>query len=133
MKKLLAILILGLAGSIHAQTLGTDTGLQISITAPLGSQCTTTLLTSCLKGYTATITPPVAGSTPIVVPIGLVSTYTWRPGGDLYCGTWSISLVANWLNASGVATPSTAVTGTAVEPCPFVASPVTGVSVKPVP
>lgn len=131
-KLLILVLVFGLALTGHAQTpaLGTHTGILASWTAPVGVACSSSVTTACVKGYTETVTPPAGVPGVNIVSVGLVSSYTWKPGGNLYCGTWMVSLVANWLDGSGNAVASAPVTATAVEPCPFVPSPVMGLSIK---
>lgn len=150
MKRILGLLFFGflfLAAAVaNGQTVppqGINTGIQVNWTPPTGTACSATVTSSCIQGYTETITPPLgAPGGNVVIPncnlavttgcIGAVSTYTWKPGGNLYCGNWGISLVVNWLNGSGVAVASTPLTGVTNEPCPFVASPATGMVAKPV-
>ena len=127
----------------------TDHNFVGSWTAPLnqagtapGANCSTyggTATVSCIKGYTVTIvTPPgVPGPAPIVTNCASGATtnclkpgdtgFTWTPGGPLYCGNWSYTLVANWLDDSGNASNSVSVTSPlASAACPpFVASPAT--------
>lgn len=146
MKKYIVAALFFLAASIsHGQQLGTDGGIATSFTIASGNLCSTSVINSCLQGVTVTYTEPTGkiytlptcSSTVTAncmnVVIG-VNTYTFRPGGNLVCGTWNLSAVATWLNNATPPAPvtSTAVPATTVEPCPFVPSPVTNLSAKPV-
>lgn len=90
--------------------------------------CSASVTTYCVSGYTETLTPPPGSpiGAILLTPSGVV--YSWSPsgGGALYCGTWSVSIVANWLDGSGAPVSSAAITGTTPVPCPFTASPATG-------
>jgi hypothetical protein len=135
----LIVALLLLPTAVLAQTAGTDHTIKVGFTQPGDSPgfpmqyCTPTLKTSCVAGYTEKLTDPatanvttqliMAGSTDIV---GTAITHSWSPGGNLYCGTWGISIVANWFDNKGVAVDSSALTGSVQEPCPFVASPAKG-------
>lgn len=127
--------ILALAGGCYAQTTppaSTYHTIAESWTAPVswngtGSSvpCSATVTTYCVSGYTETITPP-PGVTGTTVVNATTTSYSWAPGGPLYCGTWNISVVANWLDGSGAPAVSAPLTGTTVVSCPFIASPATG-------
>lgn len=82
----------------------------------------------CVSSYTETLTPPpgVAGSIILTVPGSSVSN-PWAPGGALYCGTWSISVVANWIDGTGTPVASAPLTGTTNVACPFTANPATAI------
>lgn len=100
--------------------------------------CSTTVTTSCLNTYTFTATDPNGGANIVTVPNGGIAaggafTYSWGPGSYLYCGTWTTSVVANYLDSGGVAVSSSAISTTAAVPCPLVASPATGLVSTPAP
>ena len=107
-----------------------------SWTAPLswsgtGSSvpCSTTLQTYCVSSYTETLTPP-QGVTGTIVLTAPTTSYAWAPGGFLYCGEWTVSVVANWRDGNGAAAVSLPLVGTEVVPCPFTASPATALTNK---
>lgn len=129
-----------------APPLGTDHSIVANWTAPANqTPCSSSITKSCLLGYTETITPPVGVSGNNVIPncsasvttscIGAAATsYTWTPvPGPLYSGTWNVSLVANYLDASGNPVASTAISTTVIEPVPFVAGPAIGLNVSTAP
>jgi hypothetical protein len=91
--------------------------------------CSATVTTYCVASYTETITPP-PGVTGTTVLTATTTSYAWAPGGLLYCGTWNISVVANWLDGNGNAAVSAPLTGTTIVSCPFTASPATGLTSK---
>lgn len=100
------------------------TGIGLSVPCNLP-----TVATFCVTGYTQTITsPPGVASTAIVTTTA--TGYTWTPGGALYCGTYGLSVVADWLNGSGVAVASAPLAGTVTVSCPFTAAPPTGLTTK---
>lgn len=137
------ILLGVLAYSLHAYAqvpaAGVDHGLKATWNSP-SIYCTTTTTSACIKDYTETITPPT-GVTSGVIPLTVTSssdvsgvvTSSWKPGGTLFCGTWTVSVVANYLNFGGVAATSNPVSTTVLEPCPFVANPVTGLGISLIP
>lgn len=141
--KKVAVLVVALllALSAHAQTpgAGTDHGISGSWSAPTGYSSTLTL-----NGYTATITPPpgvtssvtvgqcAAGATTNCIASG-ATTFTWKPGGVIYCGTWTISVVANYTDSVQGPEVSVPLTTTMTEACPLVLSPVTGLSATAIP
>ena len=146
MRKLLfSFALLALAAPAHAQApaQGTDHGIGATWIRPVNQiDCSSTVSKSCLLGYTETITPPVgvAGSnviancaltgSPSPCIAASATNYAWAPvPGPLYCGQWSVSLVANYLDASGNPTASSAISATVTEPCPFVPVPPTGLGV----
>lgn len=137
MKRLL-FLVFALAIAAHAQTPAASAfhTITTSWTAPVGwtgsgasAPCSSTVTNFCVSGYTETITPP-AGVTGTAIVTMTATSYAWSPGGALYCGTYNVSIVANWLNGSGVAVASAPVTASAVVSCPFTASPATGLTTK---
>lgn len=110
---------------------GTDTKILTTWTQPPGYvPCSSTVTSGCITGYTEKLTDPTGAITTVPTCsatvttncIGPVATYTWGPGGNLYCGTWKITLATNYLDgngAAGISSPPAAVS--VVEPCPFVA------------
>lgn len=142
-KILLSLSLLALAVSTHAQAapaVGTDHGISATWTAPSGqTACSSTVTKSCLLGYTETITPPagVQGSnviadctltnSPLPCIAAVATSNAWAPvPGPLYCGAWSVTLVANYLDASGNPVASSSISATVTEPCPFVPAAPTG-------
>lgn len=121
-----------LAGAVHAQAVPAASiykTLTATWSAPISSvPCSATVTTNCVSGYTETITPP-AGVTGTTAVTSTTTSYAWSPGGLLYCGTWGISLVANWLDGSGAAATSAPITASAVAACPFIPNPATAVSI----
>ncbi len=100
--------------------------------------CSTTVTTSCLSSYAFTAVDPTGASNVATVPNGGIAaggvvSYTWGPGGYLYCGTWSTSVVAVYLDSSGASVSSSPVTSTAAVPCPLVASPAADLVSTPAP
>lgn len=92
---------------------------------------------ACINGYQITLTPPSGSGAPAVIPactatvatncVGPGNSYSWAPGGFLYSGTWTVSIVLQYLDSSGAQQQLAGVTTTAVVPPPFVPpSPVTG-------
>lgn len=95
-----------------------------------GLTCPSSSPVSCISGQTLTLTPPTGGGSPVVVPLTTgLATYTFTPGGFLFCGIWTVSLVTNGFDQTGTAAVSSAVSATAVAPCPFVVPPATGLGV----
>lgn len=92
--------------------------------------CSATITTYCVSSYTETLTPPpgVPGGSVILSVSGVSNA--WAPGGALYCGTWGVSVVANWMDGNGSPASSLPLTGTVAVTCPFTASPATGLSSK---
>jgi hypothetical protein len=92
--------------------------------------CSVNINTYCVQSYTETITPPTGGGAATVLPVGVGTgntiTNAWTPGGALYCGTWNVSVVANWLDGSGLPSVSAPLVGTVSVTCPFTPSPATG-------
>lgn len=128
----------------QAQSTGNDGGVQLNWTAPLDSVtntqpptlCSGTVTKSCLNNYTATFTSPVTGAGAIAITVASNAvTYTYRPGGKLFCGTWNFTLTANWVDNNGGAEASATVPGTINEPCAVTtkANPPTGVTAITVP
>jgi hypothetical protein len=127
------------APPVHAQTTPAESiyhTINESWTAPVSWNgtgpsvpCSATVTTYCVSGYTETLTPPV-GVTGTNVLAVTTTSYSWSPGGALYCGTWTVSVVANWLDGNGVAAVSAPLTGITVVSCPFTASPATGLTSK---
>ena len=139
----------------QGQTTGSDTKIKAVFHTPAGTAaypyvlCSSGVTTSCLQGYTETLTPPVTGATQATVTSACTGTATlncftgpdangnitgvWSPGGNLFTGTWTVSVVANWLDNTGKAVASAPLTTTVVEAVPFVPSPVTGLSASPQP
>lgn len=101
--------------------------------------CSATVTSSCLSNYTLSQTPPsgVAAVTLTIangsVAAGGTVSYVYGPGGFLYCGTWNVSVVANYLDEAGATVPSAAFPATVAVPCPLAASPVTGLLGTPAP
>lgn len=137
-KVIIALLLAGaLSVSVKAQSVPPASAYRTiteSWTAPIswtgaGSSvpCSVTVTTYCVSSYTETLTPPpgVTGSN-VVTVAATATTNDWTPGGALYCGTWGISVIANWLDGSGQAISSAPLTGTTLVACPFTASPATG-------
>jgi hypothetical protein len=144
MKRIFALtfVVLSMAAAGSAQTapaIGADGGYQVSFVSPSVVACPAG--TACLYGYTLVITPPFGASVTFPPCSATVTgnclsaastTFTYRPSGGLYCGTWSATVTANYLDGSGNPVSSVAVPAgsPAVEPCPFVASPVSSVAGK---
>lgn len=141
MKGLLCALFLSAAlVSVQAQTTCPDHSITVGFNQPVGTTtypmqyCSPTLKAACVESYTETLSVPgttqtvtqaiPAGSTDIT---GAFISHTWAPGGTLVCGTWNVSIVANWLDPKGVAIDSAALTGSVTEAVPFVAGPPAGV------
>lgn len=135
------LLMLFAAGTAMAQTpaTGTDHGLSGTWGAPTGYSSTLTL-----NGYTATITPPTGVTGTITVGqcsstvttnciAAAATTFVWKPGGVIYCGTWTISVVADYTDSSGNPQVSAPLTTTVAEACPLVVSPVTGLTGATIP
>lgn len=112
---------------------GPDGGISSTWNAPVDSVtgnaaptlCSATVKLSCLSSYTETFQPPAstgAGPTAVTVANNL-TTSTWRPGGPLYCGVWTLTLVANWVDNLGGTSPSTPITTTATETCSVTTKP----------
>jgi hypothetical protein len=151
--KRMFVLLLAVAGMVGAQgvqaqtapAIGADGGLQVAWVSPSAPACSATVTASCVAGYTEVLTPPF-GPVVTLPPCSATVTgnclsaastiFTYRPSGGLYCGSWSATVVVNWLDASGapavsVATPAVATpAGSTTEPCPFVASPVSSATGK---
>jgi len=144
---LMLFLVLAASVGLQAQTapaIGADGGYQVSWTPPAATgfvACSSTVAVSCLQGYTEVVTPPFGSA--ITFPpcsatvtgncLGTTSTiFTYRPASGLYCGSWTATVAANYLDGSGNPVSSVAVPvgSPAVEPCPFVASPVSNVTGK---
>lgn len=99
-----------------------------------------TISTQCVNGYQETFTAPQNGGSISVPPctatvtsncIGLVTTYSWTPGGYLYTGTWNIALATAYLDANGAQQYSATVTSSVTVPNPLgPPSPATGLSVS---
>lgn len=142
MKKLIGISIgLILALSVYAQTnppLSQYHTITESWAAPVGwngagssTPCSSTVTTYCVNGYTETLTPPNGGGSNAILSVPATSvTEPYAPGGALYCGTWNVSVVANWLDGNGAAVASAPLTGTTVVTCPFTAAPATSLTGK---
>ena len=139
--KVFALAVLALATLAHAQTpaAGTDHGLSGTWIAPTGYSSTLTL-----NGYTATITPPPGVNNVVTIAqcsgtatANCIATgatsFAWMPGGTIYCGQWTISVVANYTDSTGAAQVSAPLTTTVSEACPLVLSPVTGLTVTTIP
>lgn len=93
--------------------------------------CSGTVTTYCVDGYTETLTPPSGGGNSAILSVPATSTTeAYAPGGALYCGTWNISVVANWLDGNGIPETSAPLTGTTVVSCPFIAAPATSLTGK---
>lgn len=91
--------------------------------------CSATLSTYCLSSFTETLTPPPGVSGTVILSVAAGAgpySNAWTPGGALYCGTWNVSVVANWMDGNGQPAASAPLTGTAVVSCPFTASPAAG-------
>jgi hypothetical protein len=132
------VVALAMAAGVQAQTapaIGTDGGYQVSWTAPAPTTAAT------LQGFTEVITPPFGPA--ITFPpcsatvtgncLGPASTiFTYRPTGGLYCGMWTATVAANYLDGSGnpAASAAVPVVAPSSEPCPFVASPVSNATGK---
>src|SRR5215469_5725937 len=122
-RKMLAVLGLFLAAHLgYGQTLGTDGGIKLSFYFTGTAQnCSTTTLTNCISSYSGAFTPPQNQTVAVItIPTAMCSgtaitgciasgtgvstgpfVVVWRPGGKLYCGQWSISLTANWIDGNG--------------------------------
>lgn len=142
--------LLALTTLVSAQTppFGKDTGIKSTFNAPAGATagsfapyCSATLNTFCVVNYSEFFTPPAGvsgGAIPVTITsssdVGGLVTFTWKPSGGLYCGTWGTSVIANWKDGSGNAAVSPVTTAAPTqEPCPFTASPVTGLVSTPTP
>lgn len=100
--------------------------------------CSTTVLKSCLNTYTYTAVPPSGSTVIATVPNGSILagaqvSYQWGPGSFLVCGTWNLSVVANYIDSTGAVVSSSADTAQTVVPCPLAASPATGLASTPAP
>jgi len=142
MKLIFALFALALSASAQtAPLIGTDGGYQASFTSP-GVACPASGGTSCVAGFTLVVTPPFGPA--VTFPpcsatvtgncLGPASTsFTYRPATGIYCGSWSATVAVNWLDNLGNPVTSVAVSAPPVtEPCPFVASPASSVTGKPV-
>jgi len=132
MKLIFALFALALSASAQTPALSQYHTITEQWGAPLswngsGSSvpCSANVTSFCVHDYTETLTPPT-GSVVLLTASG--TTYSWSPtsGGALYCGTWTVSIVANWLDGSGNPVSSAPLVGSTVVPCPFVASPAVG-------
>lgn len=97
--------------------------------------CSATVTTLCLSSYTYTATPPANTGGPSVATVpnggigaGAQVSYTWGPGGFLYCGAWTLSVVANYVDSTGASVSSSADTANVTVQCPLAPSPATGLS-----
>ncbi len=131
-----AFALLVCAAGLHAQTTppaSTDHTFTVNWSLITGyPPCSATVTKACIWGYTETITSPLSPTDQSVIPscsatvttncLGPTSsTFAYTPGGLLYCGTWTGSLVTNYLDGNGNAAVSTPPgTVTAVATCPFV-------------
>lgn len=155
MKRMFVVLLIALAAGLAAEAqtppVGSNHGINAAWSQPVGTTqwpmvyCSSTVAASCVQGYTETLTPPAGVPGNVVIPFctgtqtpatascvgatditGTAIAHAWKPGGALYCGPWGVSVVANWLDSNGNPIASPALTGSLVEPCPFVASPASG-------
>lgn len=151
------LFVAAVASAQVAPPAGSDTKITSKWGEPIGTvqwpaqYCAPgSVTTACIQGYTLTLTPPAGVGAAVVIPTcaagttatyppcippttGNTISYVWSPGGNLYCGTWGVSVAANWLDSSGNAISSAPLEVAVVEPCPFVASPATGLSATPTP
>jgi hypothetical protein len=100
--------------------------------------CSATVAVACLNSYTYTAVDPNGSPNIVTLPNGGIASgasfgYTWGPGGFLYCGTWSTSVVVNYIDSTGASVSSTAISTTAAVACPLVPSPATGLGSTPAP
>lgn len=101
--------------------------------------CTSIGSVACLDTYTFMAAPPAGtgGATSIItvpnggIAAGGVVSYLYGPGGYLYCGTWTVSVVANYRDDAGASVQSSADSATVVVPCPLTASPATNLVSTP--
>jgi hypothetical protein len=143
MKLRLTILAVLLCGSALFATAATPVSNQYTKivsawNAPASTypDCSATVTTYCLSTYTFTATSPTGSNAILTVanggiPAGGAVSYTYAPGGYLYCGTWGISVTANFIDGSGAGVSSSPVAITLAVPCPLTPSPVTGLSATP--
>lgn len=151
---LLAVAVLMLALSAHGQLLSVDKTLTANFNQPASTQaypmryCAASVADTCVNSYTETLVDPTGKSTTIVIPYsstdisGTAIAHAYTPAGNLYCGTWGVSVVANWLDPSGKPVDSTALTGsvvamasggTSTNPCPFTGNPATSLKLTVTP
>lgn len=144
-----ALLLFGLVAAIalapfvaHAATPASTQYQHINATwnAPNSTypDCSSTVTLNCLNTYTYTLTDPNGSPSIITVPNGGIAAgglvaYNWTPGGYLYCGTWTLSVVANFVDGSSQTVASSADTVNVAVSCPLVASPVTNLKGTPAP
>jgi hypothetical protein len=136
MKKLAIALIVALSGTIGmAQTQSTQykhIANTWDAATPL-TVCATgaTAPISCVKDYIFTLTDPTAKSNTVTFAYPATS-YTWGPGGFLYCGTWQANLAIEYFDDQGTAKTTTGNGTTATVACPFTVSPPSGLKAVPV-
>jgi hypothetical protein len=136
MKRLLGMaVLLAAVVTAHGQTLSTQyqhIANTWNATAPL-TVCTAgaTAPTSCVKDYIITFTDPTGKSNPAVPFAYPATSYTWGPGGFLYCGSWQVNLVIEYYDDQGVAKTTAGNTSTAPVACPFTVSPPSGLKSVP--
>jgi hypothetical protein len=136
---LLAVALIMTAASVFGQTKPVSNQYQHinntwNVPNSTYPDCTATVTLNCLSTYTYTATDPYGAASINTVPNGLLLAgatfaYNWTPGSFLYCGTWTASVVANYIDGSGAGVSSTADTVTVAVSCPLVASPVTNLKV----
>jgi len=128
MKKALPLLLLALACVLgSAQTTSTQyQHIGYSWTPGTLAVCSTTLTKSCVKDYVLNVTDPTGAAQPTITVAYSLSSYTYGPGGFLYCGTWNASLAIEYLDETGAAKISLPATVATVVSCPFVVSPPSG-------
>jgi hypothetical protein len=141
MKQKLALALLLCAPALHAATPPGSTQYQhINSTwsAPNTTYpvCSATVKTYCLSSYTLNNIDPYGNPSIITVPNGGIPaggavSYSWTPGGYLYCGAWTVSVTANYLDGTGSGVTSSTVSTTVQVSCPLTPSPVTGLSAAP--
>jgi hypothetical protein len=90
---------LGQAGSSSCTSACTGIAVTWSAYTPTIPTCSSTVTANCFVGFQLTLTPPTGsgGAAAVVGPATLtptLTTYTWRPGGALFYGTWGLSIVA---------------------------------------
>lgn len=90
---------------------------------------------TCLRDYTLTIKDPTGKSTDVQVALasGTTVSNSWTPGAFLNCGTYSVSVVANYYDTPNSVVTSSPVSTTTSVSCPITANPPSGLTASPAP